>query len=152
MTFKVAGDQSLVFTAGKFGYLQEGQDDAVHIFKVASVAYSSPDTTVTIAAGYAIPTGVAFSAAAGRVSLVNKLDADPSLGNKNFSMKMVGIMPEGNKPITLLLPKVKITKGFSMSFSTENYGNLPFEFSPYTPVATDPGYDPDFAQKMHVLK
>jgi hypothetical protein len=152
LTFKVTGDVTSTYVAGSFGYLQEGQDDQVHIFKISNAAFAAGETTVTIAAGYGVPTGVTFSSAAGRAALVHKIDADPSQANKSFAMKMTGVLPEGNTPVTVLFPKVKITKGFSLAFSTENFGNLPFEFSPYTPVPTDVGYDADFRQKMTVLK
>lgn len=72
-----------------------------------------------------------------RVNLVpvGSTDAQPFL-----AMKVVGLLPEKNEPVGLLLPKVRITRGFTVAFTTENFGNMPFQFQPYELVSTDPFY------------
>ena len=150
VTAKMTGDTTTDVVAGTRMFIQEGQDDYVHIAKIASVAFATGETTVTFT-GYPVPVGMSFTSTAGRIGLLNKIDADPTLGNKNFAVKVTGVMPGDKKPITLWMPKVKITKGFSLAFTSQNFSNLPFEFSPYVPVPTDPGYSVEFNQKLHLF-
>lgn len=132
------------FAVGDWGYIQEGQDDQVHVFKVSAVAGSA----ITFA-GYPVPTGLSFSAGAGaRVGEFNKIDADPSKANNNFAARIIGVSVDSNVPVTLHFPKVRITRGFSMGFSADNFGNMPFELTPMVPLPTDAGYDPDFKTRM----
>lgn len=150
VSVNIVGDKTADYTVGKWIFIQEGQDDYIHIGKISASVFATGETTITFT-GFPVPTGMAFSSTAGRVGLINKIDADPTLGNKNFAVKVTGVMPGDKKPITLFMPKVKITKGFSLSFTSQNFSNLPFEFSPYVPVPTDPGYSLDFNQKMHIF-
>ena len=66
---------------------------------------------------------------------VGSTDAQPFL-----ACKVVGLLPEKNEPVGLLLPKVRIMRGFTLAFSTENFGNMPFQFQPYELVTTDSFY------------
>lgn len=112
--------------------------DHVHIAQLSAAPTFSTDTTLTFA-NFAIPTGTTFpvNSKIAKVHMVNvgSKDEQPFL-----AAKIVGILPEQNRPITLILPKLRITKGFSMGFRTDGYGNMPFEFTPYDLVATDPNY------------
>ncbi|MDH7796432.1 MULTISPECIES: hypothetical protein [unclassified Beijerinckia] len=148
-TFILTGDQTTTFQAGKWGYLQEGTDDYLHIFKVLSSAYST-NTTVTIT-GYAVPTGMSFSTANGRAGIFNKIDANPDAANAPLACRITGTMIANKRPVQIIFPKIKITKGFSMKFANDNFHNLPFEFTPYVPLPTDPGYNADFVKRMSVL-
>lgn len=148
-TFTIAGDHTTDFVAGAYGFLQEGTDDYTHIFKVLSSAYAAPDTTVTFT-GYPIPAGMSFSAVNGRLGLVNKIDFDPNAVTTFQSCRIIGTSKQDKRPVVMHFPKIKITKGFSMKFASDNYGNMPFEFSPYTPLASDVGYSPDFSQRLSV--
>lgn len=63
------------------------------------------------------------------------------VGNKDsenafFSAKVVGKLVN-QKDVVLLFPKIRITGGFTLQFQTNDYGNLPFEFSPLDLVNTD---------------
>lgn len=148
----VAAGASSVSTAGDIAanvgdwiYIQENLDDQVHVAKVTGV-----NGGVISFTGHPVPTGMSFSTGA-RVGRLNKIDADPSRANNNFCVRIIGVAVDNSTPIVLHFPKCRITKGFAMGFSSDNFSNLPFEFTPMVPVATDPGYDPDFRQKMSVL-
>lgn len=143
-------DVTTDFPAGSWGFLQEGTDDQVHLFKVISAVFSSSSTVITFT-GYPVPTGMSFTTAAGRIGKVNKIDADPNASNASVAVRIIGTLISDKRPIMLHFPKVKILKGFSMRFTSDGFGNLPFEFTPYTPVATDPGYSLDFKQRMSIL-
>lgn len=142
-TFTTAAGNT--FAVGDWFYIQENLDDQVHVGKVTAVS-----TNQVTFAGHPVPTGLSFSANA-RVGEVNKIDADPSKANNNFAVRIIGVAVDQNTPIILHFPKVRITKGFAMGFSSDNFSNLPFEFTPMVPVATDPGYDADFRQKMSIF-
>lgn len=149
-TLTVSSDVSAQFPAGSWAFLQEGTDDVVHLFKVTSSAFASTITTITFT-GYPVPTGMTFTTAAGRIGKVNKIDADPNASNASVAVRIIGNLVTDKRPIMLHFPKVKILKGFSMRFTSDGFGNLPFEFTPYTPVPTDPGYTADFKQRMSIL-
>lgn len=116
-------------------------DDA----KVAAVTIKTTPSTNTsanfeITFDRPIPEGFSF-AIGDRVHKSNLIpvgagDAQPTLG-----AKVVGILPEGNKPITIIIPKLRITNGFSLGFQTDQYGNMPFEFTPYEQIPSDPLYN-----------
>ncbi len=57
---------------GSWIYIQENQDDQIHIAKLSAVA----GTTLSFD-GYPVPEGMSFSAGA-RVGLLNKIDSDPA--------------------------------------------------------------------------
>lgn len=66
-----------------------------------------------------------------------------------FGVKIVGV-DAGGRPIALILPKVRISNGFSLAFSTDDYGNLPFELSLMDLVPTDALYA-QFSDKQALL-
>lgn len=72
-----------------------------------------------------------------RVNLiyVGSRAAQPFLG-----AKVVGILPDGKTPVTIIYPKIRITNGFNVGFQSDNYSNMPFEFTPFRMVESDPLY------------
>jgi hypothetical protein len=150
-TLKIATDVTTEFTVGKYFFIQEGTDSVVHIAKVVSSAYSAPDTTVTFT-GYPVPTGMNFSAANGRVGLLSKIDYNPEAISQFHCARIVGTEKGTKRPFVLHLPKIRILKGFNLRFLTENFGSMPFEFTCYTPLASDVGYHADFSQRLHITK
>lgn len=149
-TCVVVGDVTTRYTAGKWGFIQEGTDTNVHIFKVVSSAFAAGNTTITFT-GWAVPASMSFSTAAGRIGLLKKIDFDPNAATNFYSMKVSGTSQFTKKPLSVVFPKVRITKGFSLKFAADNFGNLPFEWMAMTPLASDAGYSADFNQRLHVL-
>lgn len=127
-------------SAGDYVFLQNGTDDKVHIAKVATAVFATTKTTITLAAGYEPGTGVVFPIGT-RIGKVKRIDVGATDVQPEFAAKIVGLLPKDNAPFTILLPKIKITKGLGVAFQTDNFGNLPFEFTPYSGVETDPLYD-----------
>lgn len=149
-----AGGASIVLATGKgadwvpgnYGVLADTtQPDRVHVFKVASVATD----TLTIEADYAIPTtggDETWSTTTSVIYFVNAIGVGGQISQPTFGVKIVGVMPDNGEPVTLIFPKVKITKGLSLSFQTKDFSNMPFEFQPYALLPTDPFYA-DFGSK-----
>lgn len=86
------------------------------------------DLSITLAA--AIPAGWDF-AANDSVFYVNLIPVGSDEPQPYYAVKIVGILPNGNEPFTIVCPKAKITAGFNISFTTDNYGNMPFQITPY---------------------
>jgi len=147
----VPGDVHLQFPAGGWGYLQQGRDDAVHIFQCSAAAvFASGITTITFT-GFPVPAGMSFDTIIGNCGAINKIDANPTLANQYFAVRLVGITAMDQRPIIIHMPKCKVTKGFAMAFDDKNFANLPFEFEPMVPISTDPGYSSQFTQLFSVL-
>lgn len=110
--------------------------DRLHVGKVESVAAD----VVTLAAGYEMPAGMAFAVATTVVYRVQSLNFGSVAKQPTYGCKLVGLLPETGQPVTLIFPKVKVTRGLQLAFQTENFSNMPFEFAPYALTPTDPFY------------
>lgn len=136
-TLTVATDVTTTFAAGDWVEIAQGNNS--HIVKLSAAAYSAPNTTLTFT-GYAVPTGLTFTAATTKVRKVVQIAVGSTVDQPYLSAKMVfGLLSDG-KPISVLFPKIRITKGFNLSSQTDNYSNMPFEFTPYQQTAADPNY------------
>ena len=92
----------------------------------AATVEATGDFTVTAA----IPAGMSFPAGS-RVWVVNEVPVASTAEQDFFSIKATAVMSNNERPLNLVFPKVKITRGFQISFDETGYGNLPFEFTPY---------------------
>ena len=92
------------------------------------------DLSITLTA--AIPTGWEF-AADDSVFYVNLIPVGSDEPQPYYGVKIVGILPNGNEPFTIICPKAKITGGFNISFTTDNYGSMPFQLTPYDMTKAD---------------
>lgn len=105
----------------------------------------------TITLESAIPVNMVFKAgdSARRVNViyVGSREAQPFLG-----AKVVGILPDGKKPIVIIFPKIRITNGFNIGFQSDNYSNMPFEFTPFRMVESDPLYEEHKGGLLYVLE
>jgi hypothetical protein len=71
------------------------------------------------------------------VWIVNELDVGSQVDTDYFGMKIVGTLSNDGVPVVVIFPKVKIIRGFNLSFSETDYANLPFEVSPYFLASTE---------------
>lgn len=113
--------------------------------EVASVAIkSSPKTNTSanfeITFDRAIPAGFSFIAG-DRVHKTNLIPVGSAEAQPMLAAKVIGILPKDNKPITIIFPKLRITNGFNLGFQTDQYSNMPFEFTPFEQVKSDPLYE-----------
>lgn len=136
-TLNLSAGDGADWEAGDYGAMQDGDSpDKVHIFKVASVAVDA----VTLDEGFAIPATVTYSKLTTKIYKVRNIKVGAVPEQPVFGVKMVGLLPGSGQPVTLIFPKVKITKGLNLAFQTNDFANMPFEFTPYALVAADPFY------------
>lgn len=110
--------------------------DKVHVAKVGAIA----GDVLTLAADYEMPADMNFAVATTAVYRVRNIKVGSQLKRPVFGAKLVGTLPESSEPITLIFPKVRITRGLGLSFQNENFANMPFEFMPQALLPADPFY------------
>lgn len=137
VTVAVGTGQGTNFNVGDFIVLADTNiPDRVHVGKVAS----KTTDTLTLDAAYAMPAGMAWAIATTVVYKVNAIKVGSVAKQPTFALKMVGNLPETGEPVTVLFPKVRITKGISLAFQTDNFSNMPFEFAPMALLTGDTFY------------
>lgn len=120
-----------VLTIGSYVTLREPSNNNITLAKVQQV---TPSLIVEVDAGSKV------FAANTEVQACHVLAVGSSVEAEEFSAKIVGQLADGTW-VTLLYPRVRITSGLSMAFQTDNYGNMPFEFTPMRLVAGDKFFD-----------
>lgn len=110
------------------------QPDYVFISRTTGAATGAGPYVATLATP--IPTGMSF-AIGDKVWVVNELGVGDQKDTDFFGMKIVGTLSNDNVPVVVIFPKVKIIRGFNLSFSETDYSNLPFEISPFFLAASE---------------
>lgn len=126
----VAVGGGLSFAVNDMIVITDGATDRVYVRKVTAKA------TDTLTVDTALPNPIAAGAAVRKSQIIkvgSKAD-QPFLG-----CKIVGTLANG-QTVGLVFPKVRITKGFNLAFTTDNYGNMPFEITVYDLVSSDAMY------------
>lgn len=112
------------------------EEDNFMIRKVQSVTGGSPGSPPVPGTLVLVqPLEVAVAQGA-RVRKVNVIDVGSKDEQPFYAAKVAGVLADGQE-IVVLLPKVRIVRGFNLAFTTEDYGNLPIEFTVYDLVTTD---------------
>lgn len=109
-----------------------GTDDQILVRKIASKSSNN----LTLDAD--IPTGITVASGA-VVKKVTVVGVGSKTEQPFLSAMAIGALADGSE-VMIAFPKVRITKGFDVDFRTDNYGNLPYEFTIYDQVASDPFY------------
>lgn len=73
------------------------------------------------------------------VSLVTVLGLGSTDVDRDYAVKAIGQLANG-KPVTYLMPKVRVTSGLTMAFGTSDFGNTAMEMSPLKVTSVDPYY------------
>jgi hypothetical protein len=84
---------------------------------------------LTFAGNYAIPAGMSF-AIGDYVWVVNEVGVADTSQDNLVSVKAVGTLANFNRPVVCVFPKVRVVKGFQLSFSETQYGSMPWEMRP----------------------
>lgn len=64
------------------------------------------------------------------VWVVNEINVGSFEADSFFCAKIVGTLSANGEPIVVVIPKLKVSRGFNLTFSETDYSNLPFELSP----------------------
>ncbi len=110
--------------------IQEGSDDKAFYRRIVTIS------TNTITLNAALPVAMASGST---VQKVNAVDVGSQVDQPFLSAKIVGSLADGTE-VGLLIPKIRITAGFTLGFTTDNFGNLPMEFTCYDLTADDANY------------
>jgi hypothetical protein len=123
-----AGD----LVVGDYIKIQTGNNDQVLVRKVA---------TITGAALTFVDPLPAIPAEGATVSKMNVIPLGSSTACEDtfVAAKIVGTLADCSE-VVLLLPKVKVTKGFNMAFNSNDFQNLPLELTVYDLLADDDHY------------
>lgn len=117
------------FTVGDHIVIDAG-DDLVVTREITAITVDS--LTISPNIKLAIPAGAS-------VKKVNSLAVGTKSDPDYFSLKAVGRAANG-EAMVLLLPKIRITGGFTLAFQQDDFGNLPMEVTAYDKLASDPLY------------
>ncbi len=112
--------------------------DKVYLAVVESATFATNKVTITLSE--AIPLGWNFSAG-DKVQTVNVIPVGSDKPQPYLGVKIVGMLPNGNEPVTIIIPKAKITSGMTLGFTTDDYSNMPFEIKPYALTKSDAMFD-----------
>lgn len=119
------------FAVGDYVLIQVGYNDVVVPRRITTISGSVITVDAPIK-NVAFPAGVT----------VNKCLVVP-VGRKSeqpfLAAKIVGNMADGRE-IAIEIPKLRITKGFDITFQTSDYTNMPFEFAVYDQIPADNQY------------
>lgn len=129
-TFTVASGDGADFDAGDYVMIQSNALDDFVIRKIASI--STDTITVTKTFEKTIPSG-------SKVLKVQSLGIGSKTEQDYYAAKVTGKLVD-ETPVAILIPKVRIVRGFNLSFASDDYANMPLEFTVYDQVTTDPFY------------
>lgn len=118
------------------------QPDNVIPLKITATTTGTGPYVVTF--GTSKPTGITF-AVDDVVWIVNEIDAGSTEQDQYFCAKIVGTLSANNEPIVVIMPKVRIGRGFNLSFSETDYSNMPFELTPFIMSKSEVDARPELA-------
>lgn len=144
LTMSAPTDLTASLTAGAWISIQ-GQDkalDRLHVAQLsanATVTGTGPYVHTLTFAGFGLKTGNNFSAG-DKVLIMSPLDVGVKSDSPFHAAKIVANLPDTKQPVAIYIPKCRVTKGFQLGFTTDNFGNMPFELQCYDQVPADPWY------------
>lgn len=80
-----------------------------------------------------------WTTAATVISAVQTIPLGSTVNPPFLACKAAGVLPDG-APVEWVLPKVRITKGMTMAWNSEQWGNMPFEIEVMDLVPSDAAY------------
>jgi len=105
------------------------QSDYLFIATTSAVATFASGTFTVPIAGSAIPAGMTFSTG-DVVWVVDDIPIASMDSDDTFGVKIVGTLTQFNRPVVAVFPKVRVAKGFQLSFNETQYTSMPWELSP----------------------
>lgn len=117
---------------GDYIKIQTGNNDQVLVRKVASI------TGAALTFVDPLPAAPAEGATVSKMNVI-PLGSSTACEDTFVAAKIVGTLADCSE-VVLLLPKVKVTKGFNMAFNSNDFQNLPLELTVYDLLADDDHY------------
>lgn len=117
---------------GDYIKIQTGNNDQVLVRKVASI------TGAALTFVDPLPAAPAEGATVSKMNVI-PLGSGTACEDTFVAAKIVGTLADCSE-VVLLLPKVKVTKGFNMAFNSNDFQNLPLELTVYDLLADDDHY------------
>ncbi len=134
-------DSATGLAVGDYIMIIKGSEDDFVVRKISAIT----GTTLTVSVDLpAIPDNSV-------VRKVTRTDVGAVENQPFFSAKIAGTLADGTEMV-ILIPKVRVTKGFNLAFSSDQFVNLPFEFSVYDLVNTDDFYAEFDGAKAMIFK
>lgn len=130
------------FAVGDVVMIKVDSEDDFVIRKVTAI--STDTLTVNAAFSQTIPAGSV-------VEVVNVMGAGSKTEQPFYSAKVAGKLAN-DEPVVILIPKLRIVQGFNLSFSSDDYANMPFEFTLYDQVSTDTHYSYFNGDLAHIIR
>ena len=112
------------------------ETDYVFPTKSTGVATGTGPYTVPIAAPQAIPAGMSFPTGT-RVYVVQAVGVANMDADDLFCVKIAGTLSQFDRPVVYVAPKVRMVRGFQLSFNETSYGSMPWEMKPLVLSATE---------------
>lgn len=116
---------------GDYISIQTGTQDNVLIRKIASLA--------TNAVTLDVPLPAAPTADGATVKQVNPIPIGSKTDDAILAAYIVGTIADGTE-VAILLPKIRVTKGFNLAFNSNDFQNMPLEFTVYDLTPEDAHY------------
>lgn len=116
---------------GDYVKIQTGTNDQIFVRKVTNVA----SNTLTVAA---LPSVPAQGATVAKMNVI-PLSPTSSCNDTFVAAKIVGTLADCSE-VVILLPKVKVTKGFNLAFNSNDFQNMPLELTVYDLLESDEHY------------
>lgn len=106
-----------------------GETDYVFPTKSTGAATGTGPFEVPIADDYAIPTDMSFPIGS-KVWVVPAIHVGDIAADDLFCVKITGTLSNYDRPVTVVFPKVKVSKGFNLQFTETDYGGMPWDLMP----------------------
>jgi hypothetical protein len=117
--------------AGSTILIQRGDGETDYVFPTvtSAAATGTGPFVVPIAGTYAIPADLSFPVGA-RVWVVHPVPVGDIDADELFCVKIAGTLSNFDRPVVYVAPKVKMVKGFGISFNETQYSSMPWEMKP----------------------
>lgn len=147
-SYPISGDaDSLIDAAGDIpsgAQLLIQKADAPDFVYPAKTVASTTGTGPYVVTVDELPAGISFGVG-DVVWVVNEIDAGSTEQDQYFCAKIVGTLSANDEPIAVVMPKLKVARGFNLSFSETDYSNLPFELTPLVMTTSEVQANPKLA-------
>lgn len=140
----IPGDANSAITAigdipaGSTILLQRPGSETDYVFstKTSAAATGVGPYTLPIAAPYVIPAGMTFPAGT-RVWILQPIAVGNIRADDLFCVKIVGKLSQFDRPVAYFAPKVRMVKGFGLSFNETQHSSMAWEMKPFLLTKTE---------------